>query len=141
MRTKAQIFALTGHTATVADLKTQETDPQLTTASNDGTIRLWDLAAGKTMTTLTHHKKSVRALAMHPTEFSFASASADHIKQWKYPGGNFVQNLDGHNAIINTMCVNNDNVLFSGGKKDDDLLALGHKAWSTLCHSLIHNYI
>jgi pleiotropic regulator 1 len=28
------------------------------------------------MTTLTHHKKSVRALAIHPTEYSFASASA-----------------------------------------------------------------
>ncbi|TPX45781.1 hypothetical protein SeMB42_g01307 [Synchytrium endobioticum] len=115
MRTKAQIFALTGHTATVADVKTQEVDPQLITASNDATIRLWDLAAGKTMTTLTHHKKSVRALAMHPTEFSFASASVDHIKQWKFPAGNFVQDLDGHNAIINTMCANSENVLFSGG--------------------------
>ena len=43
----------------------------------DGCIsRLWDLAAGKCMTTLTHHKKSVRALAVHPAEYSFASASA-----------------------------------------------------------------
>jgi hypothetical protein len=31
---------------------------------------------GKTMTTLTHHKKSVQALAIHPTEYSFASGSA-----------------------------------------------------------------
>lgn len=38
--------------------------------------RLWDLAAGKTMTTLTHHKKSVRALAIASHEYSFASASA-----------------------------------------------------------------
>ena len=28
------------------------------------------------MTTLTHHKKSVRALTIHPTEYSFASGSA-----------------------------------------------------------------
>jgi pleiotropic regulator 1 len=28
------------------------------------------------MATLTHHKKSVRALALHPSEFSFASGSA-----------------------------------------------------------------
>lgn len=28
------------------------------------------------MTTLTHHKKSVRALAIHPIEYSFASGSA-----------------------------------------------------------------
>jgi WD40 repeat protein len=78
--------------------------------------RLWDLAAGKTMTTLTHHKKSVRALAIHPTEYSFASASAGGIKKWKCPEGTFVFNFSGHNAIINTLSVNAEGVFFSGGK-------------------------
>ena len=41
---------------------------QVITGSHDSTIRLWDLAAGKTMSVLTNHKKSVRALALHPTE-------------------------------------------------------------------------
>ena len=41
---------------------------QVLTGSHDCTIRLWDLAAGKTKAVLTNHKKSVRALAMHPTE-------------------------------------------------------------------------
>ena len=58
----------------------------------DSTIRLWDLAAGKTMTTLTNHKKGVRAMALHPTEFTFASASADSIKKWQFPGGHFLDN-------------------------------------------------
>lgn len=75
MRTRANIFTLTGHTSTVADVKTQDSDPQIISGSMDSTVRLWDLAAGKCMTTLTHHKKSVRALAIHPTEYSFASAS------------------------------------------------------------------
>ena len=39
MRTKAQIHALTGHTATVADVKCQESDPQVITGSMDSTIR------------------------------------------------------------------------------------------------------
>ncbi len=79
--------------------------------------RLWDLAAGKTLTQLTHHKKSVRSLAIHPTEFSFASGSAggNNIKKWKCPEGIFVHNFSGHDAIINTMSVNADGVLFSGG--------------------------
>ena len=76
MRTRANIFTLTGHTSTVADVKTQDSDPQVISGSMDSTVRLWDLAAGKCMTTLTHHKKSVRALAIHPTEYSFASASS-----------------------------------------------------------------
>ncbi|KZT01944.1 WD40 repeat-like protein [Laetiporus sulphureus 93-53] len=117
MRTKAQIHVLSGHTATVADVKCQESDPQVITGSMDSTVRLWDLAAGKTMVTLTHHKKSVRALAIHPTEYSFASASAggNNIKKWKCPEGAFVFNFSGHNAIINTLSVNSEGVFFSGG--------------------------
>ncbi|KAH8090369.1 WD40-repeat-containing domain protein [Filobasidium floriforme] len=117
MRTKSNIFSLAGHTATVADVKCQDSDPQVITASMDSTVRLWDLAAGKTMTTLTHHKKSVRALAIAPHEYSFASASAggNNIKKWKCPEGTFVHNFPGHEAIINTLSVNEEGVLFSGG--------------------------
>ncbi|QRV95768.1 pre-mRNA-splicing factor PRP46 [Ceratobasidium sp. AG-Ba] len=117
MRTKAQIHVLAGHTGTVADVRCQESDPQVITGSMDSTVRLWDLAAGKTITQLTHHKKSVRALAVHPTEFSFASGSAggNNIKKWKCPEGIFVHNFSGHDAIINTLSVNAEGVLFSGG--------------------------
>ncbi|RDX45921.1 WD40 repeat-like protein [Polyporus arcularius HHB13444] len=129
MRTKAQIHVLSGHTATVADVKCQESDPQVITGSMDSTVRLWDLAAGKTMVTLTHHKKSVRALAIHPTEYTFASASAggNNIKKWKCPEGMFVFNFSGHNAIINTLSVNSEGVFFSGG--DNGTLTLWD--WNT----------
>jgi pleiotropic regulator 1 len=39
MRTKAQIHVLTGHTGTVADVKCQESDPQVVTGSMDSTVR------------------------------------------------------------------------------------------------------
>src|SRR6266849_10385890 len=39
MRTKAQIHVLSGHTATVADVKCQDSDPQVITGSMDSTIR------------------------------------------------------------------------------------------------------
>lgn len=65
--------------------------PQVITGSHDFTIRLWDLAAGKTTCKLTHHKKSVRALAAHPELYMFASGAPDNIKQWKCPNGEFVQ--------------------------------------------------
>ena len=119
MRTRSNIHVLSGHKQTVSDLKCQEADPQVITSSLDSTIRLWDLAAGKTMGVLTHHKKGVRALALHPKEFTFASGSAGSIKQWKCPEGAFMQNFDGQNAIINTLSVNEDNVFFSGGKRGE----------------------
>ncbi|KAI9840701.1 MAG: pre-mRNA-splicing factor prp46 [Sclerophora amabilis] len=115
MRTRSNIHVLSGHRGTVSDVKCQEADPQVISSSLDSTVRLWDLAAGKTMGVLTHHKKGVRALAVHPREFTFASGSTGSIKQWKCPEGAFMQNFEGQNAIINTMAVNEDNVFFSGG--------------------------
>uniref|UniRef100_A0AAR2JMV6 Pleiotropic regulator 1 n=1 Tax=Pygocentrus nattereri TaxID=42514 RepID=A0AAR2JMV6_PYGNA len=114
IRTKANVHTLTGHTNTVATVKCQNSEPQIITGSHDTTIRLWDLIAGKTRATLTNHKKSVRAVVLHPRQYTFASGSPDNIKQWKFPDGNFIQNLSGHNAIINTLAVNSDGVLVSG---------------------------
>ena len=61
------------------------------TGSHDATIRLWDLASGKSRCTLTHHKKSVRALVFHPELYMFASGGPDNIKHWKCPEGQFIQ--------------------------------------------------
>ncbi|EEB16137.1 Pleiotropic regulator, putative [Pediculus humanus corporis] len=115
MRTKANVHTLTGHSNTVASVICQAAEPQIITGSHDCTIRLWDLAAGKSRVTLTNHKKSVRSLVFHPLLYMFASASPDNIKQWKCPDGKFIQNLSGHNAIVNCLAVNQDGVLVSGG--------------------------
>ncbi|KAG5848465.1 pleiotropic regulator 1-like [Anguilla anguilla] len=114
IRTKANVHTLSGHTNTVATVRCQAVEPQIITGSHDTTIRLWDLIAGKTRATLTNHKKSVRSVVLHPRLYTFASGSPDNIKQWKFPEGNFIQNLSGHNAIINTLAVNSDGVLVSG---------------------------
>ncbi|KAF9426722.1 pre-mRNA-splicing factor prp46 [Podila epigama] len=133
MRTKQAVHVLSGHTGTVSSVKCQEADPQVITSSMDGTVRLWDLAAGKTMTTLTHHKKSVRAMALHPTEFTFATASPDNIKQWKCPEGQFMRNFEGPGGvtggggIVNALAVNADGVMFSGA----DNGAMGFWDWKS----------
>ncbi|OAY63908.1 protein pleiotropic regulatory locus 1 [Ananas comosus] len=116
IRTKAMISALTGHDNTVCSVFARPTDPQVVTGSHDTTIKFWDLVAGKTMTTLTHHKKSVRAMALHPREQSFTSASADNIKKFSLPKGEFLHNmLSQQKTIINSMAVNEEGVLATGG--------------------------
>lgn len=119
MRTRTNVHVLGGHKGTIASVKCQESDPQVISGSMDSTIRLWDLAAGKTQTVLTHHKKSVRSLATHPTEFTFASSSTQSIKQWMCPRGDFMLNFQPVNSIVNTISVNEDNVLFAGSDNGD----------------------
>uniref|UniRef100_A0A8C4TJG8 Pleiotropic regulator 1 n=1 Tax=Erpetoichthys calabaricus TaxID=27687 RepID=A0A8C4TJG8_ERPCA len=105
VRTKANVHTLSGHTNTVATVRCQSAEPQIITGKGLCNI------LGKPGVTLTNHKKSVRALALHPRLYTFASGSPDNIKQWKFPDGSFIQNLSGHNAIINTLAINSDGVL------------------------------
>eukprot|EP00798_Chlamydomonas_sp_ICE-L_P012241 gene12241-15381_t len=116
MRTKVQVHCLGGHEQTVCSILAQPTDPQVITGSHDSTIKLWDLRKARTMNTLTFHKKSVRAMAAHPHEHAFASASADNIKKFALPEGTFLHNtLQQQRAIVNTMAINDENVMVTGG--------------------------
>lgn len=66
------------------------------------------------MTTLTHHKKSVRALARPTYENTFISGAADTLKKWVGTDGRFVKNFTGHGAVINALAINDDGVVLSG---------------------------
>lgn len=138
MRTRREVHTLVGHKSAVYSVATQSLDPQVISGSMDNTLRvragaplgaegcvsgasplparpqLWDLAAGKVRSVLTHHKKGVRSCIFHPREMSFMSGAADNIKKWQLPEGQFLRNFRGHNAIINTLALNQDNVVVSG---------------------------
>jgi len=124
MRTKAEIHVLGGHSGLISSVISEAVDPQVISGSQDSTIKLWDLGEGKCISTLTNHKKSVRTMLLHPTEFTFVSASADNIKKWKLPNGDFITNLSWprgpnneiqrHTAIVNSIALNQEQVLMSG---------------------------
>ncbi|CAE8717963.1 unnamed protein product [Polarella glacialis] len=101
MRTKTGIFVFGGHTNAVCSVVSQASEPQFISGSMDRMVRMWDLAAGKCSVTLTNHKKSIRALAIHPKEYTFCSLSSDNNKVWKMPRGAFERNVSGHNSIVN----------------------------------------
>lgn len=66
---------------------------------------------------------------------SFA-AFARSIKKWKCPEGTFVHNFSGHDAIINTMSVNEEGVMFSGGQSNSVYLVLAVTADLPIPHLL-----
>ena len=60
-------------------------------------------------------RSQVRGLAMHPTEYAFASAGADNVKKFRLPTGEFLHNmLQNQRAIINCAACNEDGVLATG---------------------------
>lgn len=53
------------------------------TGSQDATVKIWDLTAGKLLKELVLHKHSITDIDFHPDEFLLASASTDRtIKIW-----------------------------------------------------------
>ena len=130
MRTKREIHVLggphgRGRRRVVSAYRPADRHGQLR-PTRYGSGTLW---AGRSITTLTNHKRGVRALVSHPTEFTFASAAADNIKKWQLPAGRFMQNVNlagntasrGHNLdIVNALALNEDDVMVSGG--DDGML-------------------
>jgi len=113
LRTKANIHVLEGHTDTVGSVIAQEYEPQVITGGYDTMVKLWDLGTGKCMQTLTQHKKGIRSMVAHHEEYTFATGGADKIRVWKCPEGQPLRNIAGHNAIINSLALNKDNVLVS----------------------------
>ena len=116
IRTKQQIMVLEGHKHTVASVASQQHEPQVITGSHDKTVRTWDLRkGGKTLSVLTNHKKSIRSVVIHPKQYTFLSGAADNIKVWKCPQSVFLRNMNEKSMnIIETMSINEDNVLMSG---------------------------
>lgn len=113
IRSRAPVASWHSHTSTVHAVAAQASEPQIISGSADQTIRLWDLVAGKPRATLTNHSKGIRDILLHPTENSMASAGADNIKRWKFPDGNFINNFEHRAGTIQSLAINQDNVMVS----------------------------
>jgi len=60
-------------------------------------------------------------MVLHPSEYTFASGGSDKIRVWKCPEGHQLRTITGPSAIVNTLAINQDNVLVSGA--DDGTLS------------------
>ncbi|CAN0855748.1 Protein pleiotropic regulatory locus 1, partial [Linum grandiflorum] len=97
-----------GHLSGVYCLALHPTIDLLLTGGRDSVCRVWDIRT----------KMQAFALAGHDNTVwhSFASASADNIKKFNLPKGEFMHNmLSQQKTIINTMAVNEDGVMVTGG--------------------------
>jgi pleiotropic regulator 1 len=112
---------LSGHSNTVESILCQADEPQIITGSHDKMIKFWDIRKQECLHTLTQHKKGVRAMVLHPSEYTFASGGSDKIRVWKFPEGHQLRAINGPAAIVNSLALNADNVLVSGA--DDGTLS------------------
>jgi len=92
---------LIGHTEAVWGVVFSPDGRLLTTASDDGTARVWDPASGRHLRTLTGHAGGVRGVAFRPDGRLLATASRDGTARvWDPATGRHLRTLTGHTGTV-----------------------------------------
>ena len=103
------------HTKTIRSIQVDEKSNIIISASDDKTLKIWNLAKGKCLKTLKDHQDSVTSILIIPNN-KFISGSKDAtIKIWdlnSYTCLNTLNNISG----IKSLCLISDNQLACGSK-------------------------
>ncbi|WP_342596722.1 hypothetical protein VKI21_12220 [Cyanobacterium aponinum UTEX 3222] len=105
-----EIITIFSHTDSIISIVINSEGTLLASASDDRTIKLWDLPSGRLLNTLTGHTNSITSLVMNREETLLASASDDRtIKLWELSSGRLlhIHTLKGHTSSIRSLVINN----------------------------------
>jgi WD40 repeat protein len=91
----------------------------LASGSVDKTVKLWDMASGRELRTLSGHSEAVTSAAFSPDGRVLASGSDDKtIKLWDAASGRELRTLVGHSDKVNSVAFSPDGRVLASGSDD-----------------------
>ncbi|MFH7024731.1 MAG: AAA-like domain-containing protein [Heteroscytonema crispum UTEX LB 1556] len=114
--------SLEGHKSWVFSVVYSPDGKTLASASDDSTIKLWNVATGKEISTLSGHKSSVRSVVYSPDGKTLASASDDStIKLWNVATGKEISTLSGHKSSVRSVVYSPDGKTLASASDDSTI--------------------
>ena len=91
----------------------------LASGYEDKTIRLWNLATGEVLSTLTGHSQGIKSVAFSPDGTILATGSDDQtIKLWNVSNGQEIYTLCGHSHAVKSVAFSPDGQVLASGSWD-----------------------
>ena len=122
LNTFAQDFpytSLEGHTSRVTKIVFSSDGATLASASEDRTIRLWDVTTGTHRHTLTGHNSHIYSVAFSPDGRTLASGSENgRIRFWNVTTGQYRVTLEGHSSSVISVAFSPDGQTLASGSSD-----------------------
>ncbi len=113
---------LIGHSASVTACVVTPDGRHLISASEDGSLKVWDLESGRALATLEGHSYGVTACAMTPDGQRVISASEDEtLKVWDLKSARTLVTLQGHSGPVFACAVTPDGRCVVSASEDNTL--------------------
>ena len=126
--------AFTPQTDAAALSKTNFNEPLLVTASDDQTLKLWNIRTGECVRSLWGHQSWVQSVSFSPDGQFLVSGSRDQtVKLWDYRTGECLRTLEGHTHRVKAISIHPQGTMIASASDDQTV-----KLWDVVTGDCLH---
>ncbi|MHC5723126.1 MAG: protein kinase domain-containing protein, partial [Nostoc sp.] len=131
---------LQGHENSVLSVAISPDGKTIASSGDDRTIKLWNLATGKQISSLNGYSQQVNVVVISPDGKTLVSGSNDNtIKIWNLATRKLIRTLDGHSDSVHALAISADSQTMVSGSDDNTIkiwdLATGEQIRTLVGHT------